>query len=291
MKNLDVDLLRAFIAVYRYGGFSNAAKHLGRLQSSVSQQIKKLEDALGHPLFVRDRRNVNLSPEGERLLAYAEKMVNLNDEIFGRFTAHEMKGNVHIGVPEAFSAYHLPDILIGFYKAHPEIKIDVECGFSDHLIQKYEAGTLDFILFKRSPDTENKGLRVWQESMVWVGKSIEMDAQDEIPIILSPEPCVYRKKTLRFLEEHNLSWRCVYTSASITGRIAAAKSGLGIALVPKELLSISHNLFAVDSLMKLPAPRKIEIAILKEDSQLSQAANLLAEHLMFSLKSNPSLII
>lgn len=290
MKNVDIDLLRVFVAVHQFGGFSHAAKQLNRLQSSVSQQIKKLEDIVGAQLFIRDKRNVALSPEGEILLEYAGRMINLNDEILGRINTSDLSGDVRIGVPEAFAAYHLPDILLRFKKAHPDINIEIVCDFSSNLIEQYNNGQLDFILFKRSHETQNLGTRVWQESLIWVGQNnAAYDQNQALPIILSPEPCVYREKTLKFLEGNKLNWRCVYTSASITGRIAAARAGLGITIVPKELLAITHNLYAIDSLTHLPALKKIEIALDMPNNTFSDSALLLAEHIIFCLKNDPSI--
>ena len=154
LRNIDIDLLRAFIAIYESGSFSHAAERLSRTQSTISQQIKKLEDILGKEVFLRNNRSVSLTVEGEVLLPYARRMIDINDEVFGRISKPEISGTVKLGAPEAFAANHLPNILVQFAKSHPSVALEVNCDLTSHLLESYNKGDFDLILFKRSNKTK-----------------------------------------------------------------------------------------------------------------------------------------
>ena len=125
IRNIDIDLLRAFVTVYECGGFSHAADRLARTQSTISHQIKKLEAILGKELFHRSTRSIEMTTEGEVLLTYAKKMISLNDEAFGRITDADISGVVRLGATEAFAANHLADVLFQFSKTHPSVRLEV----------------------------------------------------------------------------------------------------------------------------------------------------------------------
>jgi DNA-binding transcriptional LysR family regulator len=84
--NLDVSLLRAFVAVVDAGGMTAAAGSLNLTQAAVSQQIKRLEEIVGEPLVTRNRRGMELTPAGERLFGRAKRLLALNDEIWTEMT-------------------------------------------------------------------------------------------------------------------------------------------------------------------------------------------------------------
>jgi len=290
IRNIDIDLLRAFLTIYESGSFSHAAKKLGRTQSTISQQIKKLEEILEHDVFLRNNRSVSLTTEGEVLLSYARKMVSMNDEMLGRISKPDISGTVKLGAPEAFATNHLPEVLIQFSKSHPSVALEVTCDLSHNLIEKFDKGDLDLVLIKRDNREKIYGNKVWRETLIWAGiDKLTFNTGDTIPLVLSPFPCVYRNKTLESLDKKGMKWNAVFTSGSMTGRIAATKAGLGITAIPKEMLSQVHGLISLGDTSGLPPLSAIEIDLVQNEERMSPAARRLGEHIVFALENDPSI--
>lgn len=290
LRNIDIDLLRSFITVYESGNFSHAAERLGRTQSTISQQIKKLEDILGKPVFTRNTRSLSITTEGEVLLPYARQIISLNDEVFGRISKADISGVVKLGAPEAFTTNHLPEVLVKFAKSHPSVALEVECGLSHDLYEDFEKGNYDLILIKRDNKSKIYGNKVWREELIWVGQEKKSYKRDSIiPLILSPSPCVYRTKMIDALEKKRMKWNTIFTSGSINGRIAAARSGLGVTAIPKEILPQVHGLISLEHNCGLPTLAPIEIDLIQNKQKMSDAAQRLAEHIVFALENDPSL--
>ena len=131
----DFDLLRTFVAVVDNNGFTRAGERIGRTQSTVSLQIKKLEDNLKRPLFERSGRDVLLTADGEVLLAYARQLLHIADEARARFMEPDIEGTIRLGTTEDFATVYLPDILARFARAHPSVTLDVNCNFSFSLLE------------------------------------------------------------------------------------------------------------------------------------------------------------
>lgn len=290
IRNIDIDLLRAFLTIYEAGSFSHAAERLGRTQSTISQQIKKLEDILGREVFLRNNRSVSLTTEGEVLLSYARQMISMNDEVFGRISQPDICGTVRLGAPEAFATNHLPDVLVQFSKSHPSVALEVHCDLSHNLLEQFDKGDFDIVLIKRDNKTKIHGNKVWKESLIWAGlEKHKFHMDDTVPLILSPFPCVYRSKVVDALDKKKIKWNAVFTSASMAGRIAAAKAGLGVTIIPKEMLSQVHGLISLGGDSGLPSISAIEIDLLQNEQTMSDAAKRLADHIVFALENNPSM--
>lgn len=290
IRDIGIDLLRAFLVVYEARNFSRAAERLGRTQSTISQQIKKLEDLLGYDVLKRSKRSVNLTTQGEILLPYAQKIIAMNDEVFGRISKPDISGTVKLGAPEAFSANHLPNILMQFAKSYPDVALEVECDLSHNLLEKFGQGYFDIALIKRDSKSKIHGNKVWHESLIWAGcEKKTFNKTMPLPLILSPHPCVYRAKVLDTLDKKKIKWKPVFTSSSMTGRIAAAKAGLGVTTIPKEMLAYTHGLISLDEKVGLPKLPSIEIDLITNENNKSDAAERLADHIVFALENNPSI--
>jgi len=264
-QNLDLDLLRSFIAVNESGGFHAAGVKVGRTQAAVSQQIKRLEEILDKPLFERTTRKVKLTPYGEALMASARKMLDLNDEALLRIRDAAVSGTLRLGAPEALTTTHLPGILSIFSRAHPNVMLEVTCGLTDELLDNYEKGGFDVVIFKRGARTQEQGTVIMTEQLSWMkGTNAAFNEKAEIPLILSPDPCVYRRRTIDILEKAKKDWRAIITLHSLAGRVAAVKEGLGVSLLPAEMAD--EDLKILHHSRNLPNPGKIDLAFLSKDS-------------------------
>ncbi|MFZ4120137.1 MAG: LysR substrate-binding domain-containing protein [Caulobacterales bacterium] len=280
IRNLDIDTLRTFAAIAEAGSFTLGGQKVYRNQSTVSLQIKRLEEAVGAPLFQRTTRRVRLTTQGEAALVYAMEILKLNDEMLARLTEPGLEGVVRLGAPEDFATTHLPRALARFAKAFPQVQLEVTCDLTLNLVQSFERGELDIVLVKREPGGIMEGVRVWREPLVWVAADRNIAQQERLPLVVAPPPCVYRKRAAGALDAIGVRWRPAYTCASLAGIHAAVRAGLGLTVLPRGMTPV--DLFILDA-EDLPVLPDTEIALMQRDS-LSRPAARLAEHIVRSLE-------
>lgn len=282
VRNLDLDLLRAFVTIAETGSFTRAGDRLGRTQSTVSLQVKRLEELLGRTVFVRTPRSLHLTPDGERLLGPARQLLRLNDAAVAELFEPEMAGRVRLGVPEDFATAHLPAVLAAFAKAHPRVELEVTCDLTLNLLEKFHAAAFDLVLVKREPSAALEGVRVWREPLVWVARDrLAATELDTVPLVCSPEPCVYRKRAIDALEAVGRKWRVAYTSTSLAGSQSAVNAGLGITVLPRAM--VPAYLTPITDDPDLPPLYDTEIALI-EAPGLSATARRLAQHIVAALE-------
>ncbi|QHL90137.1 LysR family transcriptional regulator [Sphingomonas changnyeongensis] len=282
IRNLDLDLLRTFVTIADTGGFTRAGDQLGRTQSAISLQVKRLEEMLGRAVLERSSRTLRMTVDGEKLLSHARQLLRLNDEALADLLEPDVAGLVRLGVPEDFATVHLPVVLAAFTEAHPLVELEVTCDLTLNLLERFRSGDFDLVLVKREPATPLRGVRVWREPLVWVGRErTTLTDEQAVPLIVSPQPCVYRKRAIEALEEAGRRWRIAYTSTSLTGAQAAVKAGLGVTVLPREMVPTPLHALGRDS--GLPPLDETEIALI-EAAVPSPTARLFAEHVIHALE-------
>ncbi|WP_394692109.1 LysR substrate-binding domain-containing protein [Hyphobacterium sp.] len=283
---LHPDLLRAFVTVVDHRGFSAAAQRLNRGQSAISLQIKRLEERLGVQLLERNPHLVRPTNEGEALLEQARKILALHDDLANRFDKQSLTGVVRLGAPEDFATSYLPNVLARFSRSHPGVVLEVTCELTLDLIRRFEAGGLDLALVKREPGSGVTGRRVWREPLVWVAASEEAAKREDLPLVVSPSPCVYRSRATQALDTAGRRWRIAYTCTSLSGTHAAVRAGLGVSVLPKEM--VPSDLTLLDSEDSgLPDLRDTEMALI-EVPTLPIAAERLRETIIRELEHGPT---
>lgn len=280
---MDIFSLECFIAVAECSNFSKAANRVNRTQSAVTQQIKSLEKKLGTSLFHREKK-VSLTQEGEILLPYALRLQGLHREILDRFKQPQLDGKVSIGVPEDFATTFLADVLVDFSRIHPRVFLNVECDFTLNLLNRFKSGMLDLVLLKMSsPEEFPHGVEVWTEPLTWVSKKGAFQLVEEnrpLPLVLSPEPCVYRSKALTALDAANIPWRIVYTSPSYAGLVAAVKANMGITVFPFTMTPDDLEEVIEPFLPRLP---EIHVSLLKKVKEPTSPVATLNQFLLKKL--------
>ncbi|HUX78377.1 MAG TPA: LysR family transcriptional regulator [Alphaproteobacteria bacterium] len=258
--------LQCFLSVAGSGSFTKAAERVGRTQSAVSQQISKLEQTLGVTLLKREKK-VSLTSEGEVFFNYAHRIISLHHEVIDRFKEESLKGEIRFGVPEDFATFFLADVLADFSRIHPGILLNVECDLTLNLLERFKNSEFDIVLTKMiCPKDFPLGVNLLTESLEWVCSQSLRDALEKeraLPLVLSPQPCIYRTRALQALETAELKWRIVYTSSSYAGTLAAVKAGLGLTVLPKNM--IPKNLTYINSDF-LPKLDKVHISFLKQSN-------------------------
>ena len=284
--NLDLDLVRTFVTIADTRSFTRTGERLGRTQSAISLQVRRLEDRLGVRLLARDPRRVGLTEAGESFLPKARRLLRVNDEIIAEVTGEDLEGEVRLGAPEDFATVYLPDILGAFARAHPRVALAVTCDLTLNLLDRLQAGALDLALVKREPLGPDLGVRVWREPLVWVAADrAVLRPEAPAPLVIAPAPCVYRRRAVAALEARGRTWRAAYTSPSLAGQHAALRAGLGLTVLPREM--VPDDLVLLGEADGLPPLEDAEIALLKARGGAPRAADRLAEFILASLDRRP----
>ncbi|MFE7426150.1 LysR family transcriptional regulator [Streptomyces sp. NPDC014646] len=224
----DPAQLRTFLAVAQTLSFTQAARRLGVRQSTVSQHVRRLEDATGRPLFTRDTHRVDLTPDGEAMLGFARTILEAHERAAAFFAGTRLRGRLRFGASEDFVLTRLPEILESFRRDHPEVELELTVELSGILHQRLAAGRLDLVLAKRRTG-DTHGELVWRDALTWIGAPrLRIDPDRPVPLVLYPPPGITRARALEVLERHGRSWRIACTSTSLNGLVAAARAGLGV---------------------------------------------------------------
>jgi DNA-binding transcriptional LysR family regulator len=262
---LDLELLKTFVCVADEGSFTRAAERVHRTQSTVSQQVRKLEELVGHALLLRDRtgQNISVTEHGEMLIHYARRLLALSSEAVEALASDLDLEILRIGVPEDFDARRMAVILAGFNRARPEARLETVSGMSTDLKQKLAAGTLDIALVKREPDS-GPCWAAWPETLVWV-KGAGVDSSNGVlPLALFPQGCIYRQRAIRLLDVAQRPWRVAFGSHSLTGIQAAVASGLGVSVLPASAVLPEHRVCS-----DLPELPPTELALISREGALT----------------------
>src|SRR4051812_24531865 len=199
---LDPDLLRVFVLIAEGHSFTQAAERVGRTQSAVSMQVKRLEEGLGQKLLSRGKGGgIELTPHGHYLLSRARQILALSDEVMDTFRAPRISGTVCLGSPDDYALSYLPPILKRFAETHPAVQVDVFCASSSDLAEKLKAGELDLTLLSEGNEPRNWPMApLWRGPLVWVTSSrYAPHRQDPLPLALAHHQCSWRAAALAAL--------------------------------------------------------------------------------------------
>lgn len=277
----DTLTLESFIAVAETKSFTKAAERIGRTQSAVSQKMNKLESLLGQKLFVRGR-NFALTSHGEIFLGYAQSIQKLQREALDRFIEPDLEGEVKFGLPEDFASVFLYDVLAEFSRLYPRIQLNVACDLTLNLFERFKKKEFDLVLVKMNrPQDFPNGHDIWSEKLEWVGPVDLLQKKSSIPLVLSPEPCVYRSRAIEALENRKQAWRIAFSSSSYAGTIAAVKARMGITVLPRNMVPDGFNIITDEQI--IPSLDSTHISLLKH-SKNNAAVNSLEEYVFKKLR-------
>ena len=289
ITNLDMDILRSFAAVVDLGGLSQAGRQLGRSQSAVSLQMKRLETQVGERLFLRSGRSLDLSETGEQLLAYARRILALNDEALADLRGVPVEGRLRFGTQQDFTESWLPTALARFAERHPAVRLQVSVGKGTSYLKALERGRFDLVLalgLGNRPTAEPLG----HLPLVWIGrKDFVWRDGEPLPLVTFEGWCRFRRHALALLDEAGIPWRIVLTSPSLAGLWAAANAGLGITVRTAE--GLPPDLTLLDEALGLPPLGTVDVSLHSHVGPQSPAAAafaaLVREHLPVHLRSLP----
>jgi DNA-binding transcriptional LysR family regulator len=286
--NLDMDVLRTLVTAQELGSFNRAADRLGRSQSAISQQIRKIEAQVGEPLFQKQGRGLALTTAGELVLAYARRILDLNDEAVSAVRGFAIDGMVRVGLPADLAETWLPEVLGRFKRAHPAVRIEAVVDRNRSLLESVDKDELDLVVAlgnEARGDAEQVGVL----PLAWIGPaSIERlwTRGEPLPLVMYQTPCFFRQRALAALDAAGLPWRIAFTSPSLHGLWAAVEAGLGVTL--RTTVSLPNCLRTVGDAMGLPAvaPPTLTVSLHDGGRSLQPAAARLREVVIETLTAS-----
>jgi DNA-binding transcriptional LysR family regulator len=233
---LDSELLRTFLAVAEAGNVTHAAERVGRTQSAVSMQIKRLEAGIGATLFERGPRGVALTRRGDQLVPYARRVVGLLDETGAAMRSQPLEGPVRIGIPEEHSQKILPHALAAFAESHPAVEVTVRSDTSVRQVAALEKDELDLTVVY-TPDRQAAGDVLCVDPTIWATSvARRLERRDPVPIALFRESGWSATMAIDSLKRHGVRYRIAYTSDTLAGLVSVASAGLAVASISRSAL-------------------------------------------------------
>jgi len=283
----DLDLLRTLTLAHDLGSFRDAARSVGRTQSAISLQMRRLEDLAGVELFEKAGRNIQLTEGGLVLLEYARRLLALNDEAVQAVAGLKVHGKIRLGMLQDFAEAILPSALASFSRAHPAVELEVRVERSTELLNALQRRGLDLVLMfgANDPGETFTAQLIGKVPMVWIWKH-RPELGEELKLVLFEAPCAFRSAALENLGDQ--PWRRTFTSPSLSGTWAAVEAGLGVTVrtplaVPKGLTM--HN--RITGLKTLPL---IQLYMLSRKNEKSPIVKLLRDLLVNTLQRNMELL-
>jgi DNA-binding transcriptional LysR family regulator len=303
----DLDVLRTFSTGMALGSYARAADKLGRSTSAVSAQLKKLESQAGTVLFRKEGRGLALTDAGETLLAYAHRMLELNDEASAAMRGADLQGWVRLGLQEDFGETLLPAVLGRFARAHPKVRIEACVARSGELRERLELGQLDLALAWDAGDQPLSPYaeRVARLPLLWIGPTApeRVDApwwterehragtarqpksREPLPLIMLDAPCPLREIVIAALDRAGLPWRRAFGSASLAALWAATSAGLGLTV--RTPFGLPAHVRTLDrAVLSLPALPQISLVLYRAQAHSEAPASRLATLLLEAVRQH-----
>lgn len=256
----DPKQLRTFLAVAETLSFTEASRHLGLSQPTVSQHVRKLEDSIGRPVLVRDTHAVTLTADGEALVGFARTIVAAHEQAVAHFTGSGLSGRLRFGVTDDLALTPLPRVLRDFRTLYPRINLELTVAQSVHLARRIELGHLDVALVKH-PAGQRGGRLVRRDRHVWASvDGAPPERGQPVPLVVYQAPSLTRSIGVEALERVGRDYRITCTVRGVNGVLAAVRAGLGIATFAHSL--VPDDIKEIPSGSGLPRLRDIDLVLL-----------------------------
>jgi DNA-binding transcriptional LysR family regulator len=280
--NLDMDTLRAFATLVDLGSLAQVGSRLGRTQSAISLQMKRLEEQAAVPIFRRDGRTLTLTESGDVLLSFARRILALNDEALASVKQSMVEGRLRFGTSQDFAEAWLPTILARFSATYPNVRFEVRVSGGIRVVAAVERGHLDLGLALGLGERPS-AVAVGRLPLVWIAhKDFRVSLDEPVPLVVFNQPCRFRQKAQDALDEAGISWRVVYTSPSLSGIWAAVSAGLGLTIRTPEGLRPELAIMDRQS-NSLPDLGDVDVSLYRRTGERSLASKalfgMLREHL------------
>jgi len=286
--NLDLDTLRTFSVVHDLGSLTQAADQLGRTPSAISLQMKRLQDDLETTLFRKRGRGLVLTEAGVLALAYARRILTLNDELLDAMQGENVAGHIRVGCTQDFAGI-LPSALSHFSSLYPRMQIELRIEGNGALADAIAASEIDLAVVIGHEDRVT-ARTVGHLDVVWIASSTFVPPPDQPLALAALGPqCVFRKRAIQHLETGKIPYRIAVNSPSVEGLWAALLGGIGISA--RTALNLPDGLTSAVSLHDLPAlgqmPVTLHRAANSGGAAMDRMGALLSEAIRLALLSVP----
>jgi len=258
--DIDLDLIRCFLTVVESGGFTQASKRLHVTQSGITLKIQRLQEQLKCRLFRRTVKPLELSHEGEIVLGYARRLLDLNQEMVERVAKPKKDVALRLGVVDHFGPQLLPMWLAEFRETFPNVKILSDIGVTHELLKDLEDDKFDLVIasagytamgeYKLAPSIQETHLQ--KEAMIWVqSESSKIDpSKDPLPLVMFGPKCRFRPIALEALQKAGRTWQIVYVGGSLNSVQTGVQADLGLSVLSP--LSLAEGIAIVNKNSGLP---------------------------------------
>jgi DNA-binding transcriptional LysR family regulator len=280
MVNLDSDTLRTLVVAHDRGGLAQAAKHLGRTPSAISLQMKRLQEDLGIPIFRKRGRGLALTEAGEVALAYARRILVLNDELLDTMQGANLAGHIRVGCPQDFASI-LPAVLSHFASLYPRMQIELHIEGNTALVDAVDNARIDLAVVIGHEDHAN-AQTVGQLEVVWIASAtFNPPLKRPLPLAMLGPQCIFRRRAVQHLEAANIPYRIAANSPSLNGLSAALLGGLGV--TARTALNLPDGLVSAESLHSLPPLGSLPVTLHRYARSDGVAADRMASLLVKAL--------
>jgi DNA-binding transcriptional LysR family regulator len=276
VRHLPIECLRSFVTVAEVKGFTQAGQMLGRTQPAISLQIKRLEELVGAQLFVRGGHQPEVTPSGERLLAFARQILALNDEALAELSTPTISGRIRFGIPSEFATILLPRVLGRFSHAYPAVTLEIHCDLSRNLLAE-QPNPYDLVLALYDSPEPGEPSYVGSDELVWVtSANHDTHRQPTLPLIVAPTPCLYRARAIKVLKDVGRSWRISYTNTDISGIQAAIEEGLGVTVLAQK--TVPDSLRVLPFSHRFPRLGRVGVHLVRKEHGASETVARLVDY-------------
>ncbi|ANI31442.1 transcriptional regulator [Yersinia entomophaga] len=262
--NLDLDLLRTFVAVADLNTFAAAAAAVCRTQSAVSQQMQRLEQLVGKELFARHGRNKLLTEHGLQLLGYARKILRFNDEACTSLMYSNVEGVLTIGASDDTADTLLPFLLNRVATLYPRLAIDVRVKRGPEIAEMLSSGEVDLAITTAAVESLPHLMLRTSPTLWYCSADYQFVPGEAIPLVVMNEPSPFRDMAIEHLTQAGIPWRIAYVASSLSAIRAAVRAGLGVTARPIEMMS--PDLRVLGETEGLPRLPETHYALCKDDA-------------------------
>ena len=279
--NLDLDTLRTFAVAHSRGGLAQAAEHLGRTPSAISLQMKRLQDDLGVTIFVKRGRRLGLTENGEVVLAYARRILALNDELLETTQRAGISGAIRIGAPQDFASV-LPEVLAHFASLYPRMQIELLIEGNASLLEAVRSARIELAAIIGGDGT-GAGETIGHLEIGWIASaSFNPREGQPLPLAVLGPKCAFRRCAIERLGAADIAYRIAASSPSLDGLWAALRGGLGV--TARTALNLPEGLAFDRVLHGLPVLGSLPVIVHRNAGAKGAAVDRMATLLTDALK-------
>lgn len=278
---LDTDQLRSFLAIVDSGSFTKAAERVHKTQSAVSMHIRRLEEQLGCALFVKHGRGARLTAEGERLIEFARRMIQVEAGALAALSRKGLRGAARLGMPDDYAESFLAEILSRFNRRHPFVEVSVVCEASLELAAQVSAGALELALVTDHPGFHGFEL-LREEPLVWAAaERFRIEDGAAVPLALGSGTCVWRRAAEEALAATPRPTRGLFFSKNFSAIGTVVRAGLAATILPMSLVGEGlRRLGRNEGLPELPRNR---MGLIHAPGRPTEEAKALADAIRWTI--------